>query len=162
MQSFKILAYLPLGYFWFLVFGHGCTLHPPLTWGRGILASWTLPPPPCWAPPPPTTASWSRASAWWMFSICIASSDSRAGIFHLIPPTPWVHTVAWHVNSSAISLMNTCSRASSSNMYSTSCSLYEPLSKWKMSSQLFAHIFWSERSACAALGFWHKRRWPLF
>ena len=22
--------------------------------------------------------------------------------------------------------------------------------------------FWSERSACAALGFWHKRRWPLF
>ena len=23
-------------------------------------------------------------------------------------------------------------------------------------------IFWSERSACAALGCWHKRRWPLF
>ena len=22
--------------------------------------------------------------------------------------------------------------------------------------------FWSERSACAALGCWHKRRWPLF
>ena len=22
--------------------------------------------------------------------------------------------------------------------------------------------FWSERSACAALGYWHKRRWPLF
>ena len=21
---------------------------------------------------------------------------------------------------------------------------------------------WSERSACAALGCWHKRRWPLF
>ena len=24
------------------------------------------------------------------------------------------------------------------------------------------HDFWSERSACAALGCWHKRRWPLF
>jgi hypothetical protein len=23
-------------------------------------------------------------------------------------------------------------------------------------------IYWSERSACAALGCWHKRRWPLF
>ena len=23
-------------------------------------------------------------------------------------------------------------------------------------------LFWSERSACAALGCWHKRRWPLF
>ena len=23
-------------------------------------------------------------------------------------------------------------------------------------------IFWSERSACAALGCWHKCRWPLF
>ena len=22
--------------------------------------------------------------------------------------------------------------------------------------------YWSERSACAALGCWHKRRWPLF
>jgi hypothetical protein len=22
--------------------------------------------------------------------------------------------------------------------------------------------YWSERSACAALGYWHKRRWPLF
>ena len=25
-----------------------------------------------------------------------------------------------------------------------------------------APVFWSERSACAALGCWHKRRWPLF
>ena len=22
--------------------------------------------------------------------------------------------------------------------------------------------YWSEQSACAALGCWHKRRWPLF
>ena len=22
--------------------------------------------------------------------------------------------------------------------------------------------YWSQRSACAALGCWHKRRWPLF
>ena len=25
----------------------------------------------------------------------------------------------------------------------------------------FLHFYWSERSACAALGCWHKRRWPL-
>ena len=26
----------------------------------------------------------------------------------------------------------------------------------------FQKCNWSERSACAALGCWHKRRWPLF
>ena len=26
----------------------------------------------------------------------------------------------------------------------------------------FIREFWSERSACAARGCWHKRRWPLF
>ena len=26
----------------------------------------------------------------------------------------------------------------------------------------YFRYFWSERSACAALGCWHKRRWPLF
>ena len=27
---------------------------------------------------------------------------------------------------------------------------------------IFIGKFWSERSACAALGCWHKRMWPLF
>jgi hypothetical protein len=33
------------------------------------------------------------------------------------------------------------------------------LKKWRMLHEKFA--FWSERSACVALGCWHKQRWPL-
>ena len=100
----------------------------------------------------------------------ISSCDLSGNLITKISPkygTYFIHITTLNFSSNRLSslpdeLIN-CTHLQSVDI-SSNCFVIFPnilLEIESMTEIIASNNFWSERSACAALGCWHKRRWPL-